>query len=110
MAFERDLCRALGGRAPGARWMGPSDPAAFVAAVEDLVEALAAGQGRRPREHAINAFDTPAFPLPGRFNPDFDLRHWACCVSPARRRGFLAAVVSVLLEGESGALLSEHRI
>ncbi|ALJ39354.1 MULTISPECIES: TniQ family protein [Azospirillum] len=107
MAFETDLCRALDCRIPTSRWMGPSHPTAFIAATEDLIVALTVGQGGYPRHHAINAFDSAAFPSPGRFRSNFDLQYWACCVPPARRRSLLAAVVALLLEGETGALLSE---
>lgn len=106
MAFETDLCRALNRRTPTARWMGPSRPAGFIAATEDLIVALMAGQGAYPREHAINAFDNAAFPSPGKFRSRVDLRYWACCVPPARRRSLLAAVVSLLLDEEASALVS----
>jgi len=109
MAFEMDLCRSLDGRPPKARWMGRARPAAFIAATEDLIVVLTAGQGVYPRAHAINAFENRAFPVPGLFRSRFDLQHEACCVSPARRRSLLAAVVALLLEGETSALLSEAR-
>lgn len=107
MAFETDLCRALNCRMPNTRWMGRSRPAAFITATEDLIVALTAGQGAYPREHAINAFDSCAFPLSGQFKSKFDLQYWTCCVPPARRRSLLAAVVSLLLDQETSALLSE---
>lgn len=107
MAFETDLCRALSRRTPTARWMGRSRPAAFIAATEDLIVALTAGQGAYPREYAINAFDSDAFPSPGKFRSRFDLIYWACCVPPAWRRSLLAAVVSLLLDEETSALVSE---
>ncbi|MGA1859859.1 TniQ family protein [Azospirillum sp. 11R-A] len=107
MAFETDLCRALNRRTPAARWMGRTRPAAFIAATEDLIVALMAGQGAYPREHAINAFDSAAFPSPGKFRSRVDLQYWACCVPPARRRSLLAAVVSLLLDEEASALVSE---
>lgn len=109
MAFETDLCRALSRRTPRARWMGRSRPAAFIAATEDLIVALTAGQSAYPREHAINAFDSDAFPSPGKFKPRNDLRYWACCVPMARRRSLLAAVVALLLDEETSALVSEPR-
>lgn len=109
MAFETDLCRALDRRTPNARWMGRSRPTAFIAATEDLIVALMAGQGAYPREHAINAFDSAAFPSPGKFRSKVDLQYWACCVPPARRRSLLAAVVALLLDEETSALLSEPR-
>ncbi|MBP2310221.1 hypothetical protein GBZ48_22820 [Azospirillum melinis] len=110
MAFETDLCRALNHRTPTARWMGLSRPAGFIAATEDLIVALMAGQGAYPREHAINAFDSAAFPLSGKFRSRIDLQYWACCVPPARRRSLLAAVISLLLDEEASALVSESWI
>lgn len=102
IAFEADLMRALDGQALLRRWTGRSSGKALIAMVQHVANALAAegGYHSRPLVEAFNIVDRERLErLPGIGNK-------FAALDPRWRRIMLAAVLSVIGDGDTCALHS----
>lgn len=106
LAFEQNLVAALRGRRVSRRWCGPASPHELLAAVDDIADLLCTEAGAR-REMPIKAFEIRFHYVPRLGLPDLD--HKLCGLSSSWRRPVLGAVLAVIGDAETCAIMSVDR-